>query len=298
MTTFYPAEVPHRVFDFAFGTSGGGLSVPDARIKLQEVSNAVFGSWTSGWFTGGYISKKAPRYSSDVFKEKILTINGADERMKGGNSCCQCYVVCREVDRDGHPLYCKTPACLKTFGEGPDCRVWEAGLATSAAPTFFQQVKIESGTPTKTRYFVDGGVGFNNPILTFAKQPRQFPNTQKECYVSIGTGIPSYRQENRDRNYWRWFSKRPHFITAVTLLEDAATDTENDHDSFRLIIGENTNKKYVRFNCEDVGNFALNDYRNLEEIRRLTQRRGGNSTKYDRIGRRARVVSVYFLGLG
>ena len=40
-----------------------------------------------------------------------------------------------------------------------DYKIWEAGRATSAAPTYFPRIKLDEYE------YVDGGVGFNNPVL-------------------------------------------------------------------------------------------------------------------------------------
>src|SRR5271154_3147452 len=43
-----------------------------------------------------------------------------------------------------------------------NCTIWEAARATSAAPTFFEQIVI--GEPGSSLSYVDGGMGCNNPI--------------------------------------------------------------------------------------------------------------------------------------
>lgn len=40
----------------------------------------------------------------------------------------------------------------------PDCKIWEAGRATSAAPVYFEPIKVGAYT------LVDGGLSANNPI--------------------------------------------------------------------------------------------------------------------------------------
>ena len=40
-----------------------------------------------------------------------------------------------------------------------DYKIWEAARATSAAPTYFPRIKLDEYE------YVDGGVGFNNPVL-------------------------------------------------------------------------------------------------------------------------------------
>jgi len=59
-----------------------------------------------------------------------------------------------------------TAVHLRTYNVGPDVpaqyndwEIWEAARATSAAPAFFESFERDG------KRFVDGGVGFNNPIL-------------------------------------------------------------------------------------------------------------------------------------
>lgn len=73
---------------------------------------------------------------------------------------------------------------------GYDCMIWEAGRATSAAPTFFKRIHI--GDPGLKEEFIDAGMGCNNPIRYLIKEAqREFgPQRDVSCIISIGTGKP------------------------------------------------------------------------------------------------------------
>lgn len=43
--------------------------------------------------------------------------------------------------------------------EFPHLTIWEAARATSAAPTYFERLTVGQD------HFIDGGVGWNNPVL-------------------------------------------------------------------------------------------------------------------------------------
>lgn len=63
-----------------------------------------------------------------------------------------------------------------------DCYLWEAALATSAAPTYFPPVKIGERT------LIDGGVFANNPsAIALAEARLMWPNDEI-VLVSLGTG--------------------------------------------------------------------------------------------------------------
>lgn len=73
-------------------------------------------------------------------------------------------------------------------GASYNCTIWEACRATSAAPTFFKPIKI--GEERQQETFVDGGIGFNNPVEQVLEEAsRIFRGRKVGCIVSIGTGV-------------------------------------------------------------------------------------------------------------
>lgn len=67
-------------------------------------------------------------------------------------------------------------------------KIWEAARATSAAPSFFKRISI--GEPGVEEEFVDGAVGYNNPVqLAVQEAVENFDtDTRVSCIVSVGTG--------------------------------------------------------------------------------------------------------------
>ncbi len=59
----------------------------------------------------------------------------------------------------------RSPQRFRTYqglpNQGPDCKIWEAARATTAAPTFFKAIKI-AGPGGFGPDYVDAGLGFNN----------------------------------------------------------------------------------------------------------------------------------------
>ena len=65
------------------------------------------------------------------------------------------------------------------------CTIWEAARATSAAPTFFEPIKIKGVTTLR-----DGGLCNNNPILELIDEVHvEFDDCDILCIVSIGTRV-------------------------------------------------------------------------------------------------------------
>ncbi len=88
----------------------------------------------------------------------------------------------------------REPKLFRTWSadknQGYNCTIWEAGRATSAAPTFFKRIGI--GKPGMEEEFIDAGIGCNNPVEYLVKEAmREFgPKKAVACIVSIGTGKP------------------------------------------------------------------------------------------------------------
>jgi hypothetical protein len=119
-----------------------------------------------------------------------------------------------------------------------NCDIWEAGRATSAAPTFFKQVKIAfSGA------FVGSDIGHNNPTAYLLSEARVlFPHHQIACIISLGTGQPHTNN-----------IPKPSLLNCllpldiVERIQDMATDCERDHQSFAHRF-EGFANLYFRFN--------------------------------------------------
>jgi patatin-like phospholipase/acyl hydrolase len=68
---------------------------------------------------------------------------------------------------DSANLNNKKAVCLRTYinDKVPDSlcnyKIWEAARATTAAPTYFPRMKLDDYE------YIDGGVGFNNPVLLY-----------------------------------------------------------------------------------------------------------------------------------
>ncbi len=61
--------------------------------------------------------------------------------------------------------------------------------ATSAAPTYFQPLKLDAGAPPDYYSLIDGGVYANNPAMCgYVEARTTFPDRDDTCVVSLGTG--------------------------------------------------------------------------------------------------------------
>ena len=104
----------------------------------------------------------------------------------------------------------------------------------------------------RDRYFTDGGVGYNNPIGTIEGRLVDAglnPKSSRQCYVSIGTGLPA--DEQTDYGQKEWWREFTFSFKAVSNLKNAATSTRGAHEAFRNLAryrGEGFH--YFRFDCD------------------------------------------------
>lgn len=112
-----------------------------------------------------------------------------------------------------------------------NCSIIDACLATSAATTFFPPITINGVE------YVDGGFGKNNPSEAALKElestdwlsPMEDAMKEVGCFVSVGTGRPTFRLEKST-------AKSKMVPKGITSLWDAAgicvqiaTDCHSEH---------------------------------------------------------------------
>ncbi|OBT69989.1 hypothetical protein VE03_00561 [Pseudogymnoascus sp. 23342-1-I1] len=189
--------LPADYFDLICGTSTGGLiaillgrlrlSVPEAIDKYRILAAQVFSEKKTWGKDGTFKASNLEKAIKEVVQEK-LGPGHADERMFTTEGCKTfvCAVPAKHITTE--------PRLFRTWKAdkcpGPDCTIWEAGRATSAAPTFFKRIYI--GKPHLQEEFIDAAMGCNNPVKSLIKEAqREFGLVRKvSCVLSIGTGMP------------------------------------------------------------------------------------------------------------
>ena len=138
--------------------------------------------------------------------------------------------------------------------------IWQACLATSAAPGIFGPTTIGE---TSSRYF-DGGIGNNNPIdLVVREKGDLWPSRDIGCIVSIGTGIP------RSSEWGKCLSKNIRACKAQTTESEATA--RRFYDAIKEKYGPDQ-KVYYRFNVrKDLGNIELDEWKQFDTIYNSTR---------------------------
>jgi patatin-like phospholipase/acyl hydrolase len=199
-------------------------------------------------------------------------------------------VATKAFHADGPPTIFRSYRC--TGHNADKCAIWEAGRATSAAPTFFKPIKIKAPLPGAT--YVDGGLAHNNLAeLALAEAQKIWPNARKFCLVSVGTGrqssvrlvnsthSSSTVRDDEEQSYIKWnlaripgvttASRVPSGMVALNNIVDAcvklATNSESVHERIYKQMEADRRLRYHRFNVDrDMEGIGLQEWQKMEEM--------------------------------
>ncbi|KAG5925662.1 hypothetical protein E4U42_004092 [Claviceps africana] len=168
------------------------------------------------------------------------------------------------------------PAMLRSYDsrrEPPpefDCKIWQAGRATSAIGLAFKPIRIGQSI------FHDDGVGTFNPAPDALDEAavNEWPGREIGVFVSVGTGR---RPKSSDANSSAWYEgfmgefveARRRLIAKIEGCEKIHEFMLREHLSRRGVNVEN----YYRLNVEvGVGEFGMNEWHRLGDISTGTRR--------------------------
>jgi hypothetical protein len=144
---------------------------------------------------------------------------------------------------------------------GYNCTIWEAGRATSAAPTFFKRIRIGNGGMQEE--FIDAGIGCNNPIQYLVQEAqREFgPERDVACIVSIGTGKPKVAGFKAPGRFQRLLP-----LDFIKVLVSMATESEATASAMQKRY-QHCDGLYHRLNVErGLEEVSLEDWEKLGEV--------------------------------
>jgi len=246
-------------FDFISGTSTGGiiaialaLGIPAREIHDLYMEHAAVIFWNKQpW----YKRLSYSRYQSAILEEKVREtfrnhFNGIDPRLKDVK-----VPVCVPIFDllQGKPSILKSKY-HKRFNRDYHLPAYQAALATSSAPTFFDPYsnsyeKIDSNSKESFSNKVDGGVFANNPtLLTLIEVQKAFGKKLNQLRIlSIGTGSRKYSDANKREKwgYSYWFARRriidlfmqsqsQHTSNLLSLLQKGIDRSEDNFQYVRI----------------------------------------------------------------
>lgn len=186
-----------ELFDMIAGTSTGGilalgLAKPGAdKTKPQFAAQELIGLYeTDGPVIFHRSALYAARSGIGVFEEKYRS-EGIDATLakyfgetRLSEALTEVLVTSYEIEKRDPFFFKRQKAKLDP---GLDFPMRLAARATSAAPSYFEPVKVQM--PIASYSFVDGGVVANNPAMcAYVEAKKMFPAGKAFLVVSLGTG--------------------------------------------------------------------------------------------------------------
>ncbi|KAL9072950.1 MAG: hypothetical protein Q9157_004922 [Trypethelium eluteriae] len=202
------------------------------------------------------ISQKAPERKPTFRLHRTGSVH-----QKPGQRGCRAFVVSTLKNALG------APRIFSTYDANDHTtKIWEALRATSAAPTFFEEISF--GKPQMT--YLDGGVGFNNPCAEVDYAAKSlWEGRPIGCIVSVGTGlqtIPSVKKANT----WLPFGLGTDIALAGALASMATGTARVDNEMQRMYYHSGT--KYHRFDVDGgIANISMEEFMREDEMGALTE---------------------------
>jgi uncharacterized protein len=206
-----PAFRLGRFFDYIAGTSTGAIIAAGLAVgkTVEELINFYHDAGPLMFKKEALLARLRSFYTADPLRDQLQRVLG--ERSLGAKDLqCLLLIVTRNATTDSPWPLSSNPLAKYNARDRPDCNLeiplWQLVRASTAAPVYFPPEVLEwdKNDPTKTFYFVDGGVTpYNNPaflLFRMATLPQyclSWPTgEQKMMLISVGTG--SARRSGRD----------------------------------------------------------------------------------------------------
>lgn len=128
----------------------------------------------------------------------------------------------------------------------PDCKIYEAARATTAASTFFKPMILKDDQGNEGE-FVDPTLGRNNPVIVLTEEAMTLfgPQRRLGCVVSLKTG--SRTTELKQARAWIESLKQA--ASLLKVVKEVTTDTQRDHVQMASKF-KNFPHVYFRFDVE------------------------------------------------
>jgi len=208
-----------------------------------------------------------PKYPAKG-REEVLAEKLGDARLK--DALCEVIVTSYDIERRS-PIFFRS--ALARESPEQDFLAREVALATSAAPTYFEPVRLTAPPPQSAYALVDGGVFANNPgMCAFVDDTTVGGESERTLMVSLGTGELTRKLPYAKAKGWGLAAWAPRILDVVF---DGVSDTV-DYQLKTLLGG-----RYHRLQVElDRASDNMDDASkgNLEDLEReaedLIQRSG------------------------
>jgi patatin-like phospholipase/acyl hydrolase len=242
----------HELFDLIAGTSTGGILT----LGLTKPDNNGKAAYTALDGVALY-EKEGHKIFSAPLLQQLQSVGGTLEEKypsQGIESVLDKYfgeTTLREALTDiiipsfeieqGFPFFFKSKRA--TIQPEYDFPMKKVARATTAAPTYFEPLKLDTVNPGEFFALIDGGVFANNPAMcAYAEATHTHPKESTFFLVSIGTGQNKERIPYGKAKGWGALGwARP----LLNLVFDGVNDTV-DYQLNELLNDDDGNKWYYR----------------------------------------------------
>ena len=143
------------------------------------------------------------------------------------------------------------------YEKAQDFEIWQVARAATAAPFYFEPMKIERALTRGHTILTDGGFGHtNNPVRDAKKEVEQrHGRTSVSTIVSVGT---ARKATKRKRAFFSVPGWTRHFADQATDPEKNHADMQREHDD---CLDEDGSFSYFRFNDPGGLKMALDEWK-------------------------------------
>lgn len=178
--------------------------------------------------------------------------------------------VYKGTPRGGQPALLRSYDSRKEPPPEFDCKIWEAGRASTAMALAFKEIQIRQSV------FIDEGAGQFNPAPVALEEAcaNEWPSREVGVFVSVGTGKRPHGTDNNAHLWYEGFMGE--YADAKRRMIAKIEGCEKIHEYMlqeALARFEVNPENYHRFNVEvGVGEFDMNEWTRLADISTSTRR--------------------------
>lgn len=256
-----------EIFDLIAGTSTGGIlalglvkpgadgrpafSAEELVALYENEGKHIFSRpvWYRLRAVGNLVEEK---YPSDGIDRVLDSYFG---RARLSDALTDVIVTAYEIERRMPWFFSSRKARHRVEAEG-DFLMSSVARATSAAPTYFEPLKVDRGNRGDYLAFIDGGVFANNPALcAYVEALKMFPDADF-VVVSLGTGEQTRRIPYEEAKHWglaAWAQP------VLATMFDGVSDTV-DYQMRKLLPRIEETERYYRFQAKlETGSDDMDD---------------------------------------
>jgi uncharacterized protein len=255
------------LFDLVAGTSTGGilalgLTKPDVQGRPEHSAESLLGLYEnegakifsrSVWHRIHSVGSAVEEKYASAPVEALLSAYFGDTRLS--EALVEVLVSSYEIERR-IPWFFKR-RLAREMGGGWDLMMKQVARATSAAPTYFEPVRIAMQDRRDYYALIDGGVYANNPAMCAYVEARGlYQDADDFLVVSLGTGGLTRRLPYDDATGWGLVGwARP----LLSVVFDGVSSTV-DYQLNVLLNREEAQPRYYRFQARlDEGSDDMDD---------------------------------------